>query len=142
MSRTAISELQALVQNLHDQRQAHLTAIADIDEAFGSLGIEPTKRRGRPRAAMKTAAKRTGKAKVAKKVGRPTKFKVTAAASVLEFVGKAGEKGVTGTRINKNWKAQGRSGSCYKTTGMLIQTKKLNRTTIEGRKRGSIYMVV
>ncbi len=136
MSKTAIDNLRVLIRKLQDQRQAHSDAIAEIDEAFGSMGIEPPKRRGRRRGVKKTA-----KTKIAKKV-RQGKFKMSGIASVLAFVEKAGNKGVTGTQINKHWKAQGRSGSCYAMTGLLIKTRKLKRTPIKGMKRGSIYHAV
>ncbi len=142
MSKTAINDLQALIRKLQDQRQAHIAAIEDIDAAFGSLGIKPQKRRGRPRAAIKSAGRKIGKAKIAKKTRRRKKYKMSGSASVLTLVARAGKKGVTGTQIAKHWKAQGRSGNCYKTTGMLINTRKLKRTPIKGQKRGSIYVAV
>jgi len=142
MSKTAINDLQALISKLQNQRRVHLDAIADIDAAFGSLGIKPPKRRGRPRGALKTAAKKKGKAKVAKKVRRRKKFKMSAVDTVLSFVGKAGKNGVTGTQVNKHWKARGRGDNCYKTIGMLVKTKKLKRTAIKGKKRGSIYVTM
>jgi hypothetical protein len=91
---------------------------------------------------MKTTAKKKGKAKPAKKVRRRKKFKMSAAATVLSFVEKAGAKGVTGTQVNKHWKAQGRGDNCYKTIGMLVKAKKLKRTAIKGMKRGSIYVAM
>ncbi len=141
MSKTAINNLQALVSKLQAQRQAYLDAIADIDEAFGSLGINPVKRRGRRRGAKKISAKKkTGKRKVAKKVRRRKKFKMTAAASVLAFVKKSGNKGVTGTQIAKHWNTAGRGSGCYNTLGKLVKAKKLKRHAIKGKKRGSLYM--
>ena len=149
MSKTAINDLQVLIRKLQDQRQAHLDAIAVIEAAFGSLGIKPPKRRGRPRGAKKTTAKKIGKAKFAKKIGkakaakkgrRRKKFKMSATVSVLGFVKKAGKKGVTGTQITKYWKTAGRGAGCYNTIGTLVKAKKLKRQAIKGKKRGSIYV--
>jgi hypothetical protein len=144
MSKTAINDLQALIRKLQVERQAHIDAIADIDVAFGTLGITPPKRRGRPRGVVMTTSKRTtrknvGKAKVAKKTRGRKKFKMSGTASVLTLVARAGQKGVTGTEIMRNWKSQGRGDNCYKAIGMLVKTNKLKRIAIKGKKRGSIY---
>ncbi len=142
MSKTAINELQALIRKLQDQRLAHIDAIADIDAAFGTLGIKPPKRRGRPRGAIKAAAQKRGKARIAKKTRRRKKFKMSGSASVLTLVARAGKNGMTGGQITKRWKAEGRGAGCYNTIGDLVKTKKLKRTPIKGQKRGSIYVVV
>jgi len=139
MSKTAINDLQALIRKLQDQRQAHLDAIADIEAAFGSLGIKPPKRRGRPRGVKKASAgRKAGKKKIAKKVRRRKKFKISAAASVLAFVQTGGKKGVTGSQIMKHWNAEGRGAGCYNTLGDLVKAKKLKRQPIKGQ-RGSVY---
>lgn len=140
MSKTAINDLQSLIRKLQAERQAHLDAIADIDEAFGSMGIKPPKRRGRPRGAKKaTAWKKAGKKKAAGKVRRRKKFKMNATTSVLTFVKKAGKKGVTGAQITKYWQSQGRGAGCYNTIGDLTKSKKLKRMPIKGG-RGSMYV--
>lgn len=142
MSKTAINDLQALIRKLQDQRQAHLDAIADIDNAFSSLGIKPPKRRGRPRGGKKaTAGRKVGEKRVAKKARRRKKFKMSAAASVLAFVKNAGKKGVTSSDITKHWKAEGRGAGCYNTIGTLVKEKKLKRQAIKGKRRGSLYRV-
>ncbi len=141
MSKTAINDLQALIKKLQAERKAHLDAIADIDEAFGSMGIKPPKRRGRPRGAKKTTArKKGGKKKAAKKVRRRKKFKMSATTSVQAFVKKAGKKGVTGAQITTYWKSQGRGAGCYSPIGDLVKAKKLQRQAIKGKKRGSLYV--
>ena len=140
MSKTAINDLQALINKLQAQRKTHIDAVADIDEAFGSLGIQPTKRRGRPRGAKKaTAWKAVGKKKAAKKVRTRKKFKTTTTASVLAFVKKSGKKGVTGGQITKQLKAEGRSTDGYNAIGILVKAKQLKRHAIKGKKRGSLY---
>ena len=143
MSKAAINDLEVLIRKLQDQRKTHLDAIAEIDAAFGSLGIKPTKRRGRPRGATKaTAQKKVGKKRVAKKARRRKKFKTSGHASVLAFVEKAGKKGVTGSQITKHWNAQGRGAGCYNIIGDLAEAKKLRRQKTKGQKRGSNYVAV
>jgi hypothetical protein len=140
MSKTAINDLQTLIRKLQDQREAHLAAIADIEAAFGSLGIKPPKRRGRPRGAKKpTAGRKAGKAKTAKKVRRRKKFKTTANELVLAVIKNAGAKGVTGAEISKAWRSAGRSGNAYKTLNELGKAKKFQRRPLKG-KRGSLYV--
>ncbi len=133
MSKAAINDLQVLIRKLQGERQAHLDAIADIDEAFGSLGIEPPKRRGRRRGAKKTVAKKT----VGKKVRR--KFRTTATELVLGVIKKAGAKGATGAEISKAWRSAGRPGDAYNTLGELTKAKKIKRRPLKG-KRGSLYV--
>ena len=141
MSKTAINDLQTLIRKLPDQRQAHLEAIDDIDAAFGSLGIKPPKRRGRPRGAMKkTAKKKTGKTKAAKKVRRRKKFKTTANELVLAVIKKAGAKGATGAEISKAWRSAGRPGDAYNALNELGKAKKIKRKPLKG-KRGSLYVI-
>ena len=141
MSKTAINDLQALIRKLQDQRKAHLDAIADIEAAFGSLGIKPPKRRRRPRGAKKpTARNKTGKKKVAKKVRRRKKFKTTANELVLATIKKAGAKGATGAQISKAWRSAGRPGDAYNTLNELAKAKKIKRNPLKG-KRGSLYKV-
>ncbi|MFH1417940.1 MAG: hypothetical protein ABII12_06610 [Planctomycetota bacterium] len=137
MSKTAINDLQALIRKLQDQRQAHLDAIADIDAAFGSLGIKPLKRRGRPRGVKKATAKKISKAK---KVRRRKKFKTTANELVLATIKKAGAEGATGAQISKAWRSAGRPGDAYNTLNELAKAKKIKRNPLKGQ-RGSMYVV-
>ncbi len=143
MSKTAINDLQALIRKLQTERNVHLDAIAEIDEAFGSLGIKPPKRRGRPRGTKKAGRKKVGKrrvAKKAKKVRRRKKFKTTASELVLTVIKRAGAKGATGAQISKAWRAARRPGDPYNTLGELSRAKKIKRRSLEG-KRGSVYAV-
>jgi hypothetical protein len=99
MSKAAINDLQALISKLQAERKGHLDAIADIDDAFGSMGIKPPKRRGRPRGVKKTVAKKKiGKKKTTKKTRR--KFRTTASQLVLGVIKKAGAKGIGGAKIS------------------------------------------
>jgi len=138
MSKAAINDLQVLIRKLQTERQAHLDAIADIDVAFGSMGIEPPKKRGRRRGAKKTAAKKAvGKKRVAKK---RRKFRTTASEFVLGVIKKAGAKGIAGAKISKAWRSAGRSVDAYNTLGELTKAKKIKRMAIKGKKRGSLYV--
>ena len=138
MSKTAINDLQALVHKLQDQRKAHVDAILDIDKAFTSFGIKPTKM-GRRRSVAKKAAAgmRIGKKKTAKKTRR--RYKMTSSELVRTVIAKAGKKGITSTEISKAWRAAGRPGDAYKVLGELAEAKKIRRRLIKGRKRGSLY---
>ncbi len=145
MSKTAINDLQVLIRKLQDQRQTHLGAIADIDEAFKSLGIQPPKQRGRRRGAKKTtgatkgaARKTVGKKKVAKK--GPRKFKTTAGELVMAVIKKAGTTGATGAQIAKAWRTAGRPRDAYNALGELVKAKTIKRQQVKGQ-RGSLYVV-
>ena len=140
MSKTAINDLQALISKLQAERKARLDAISDIDEAFASMGIKPPKRRGRPRGAMSTTArKKAGTKKATKKVRRRKKFKTTANELVLGVIKNAGAKGAMGAAISKAWRAARRPGDPYNTLGELAKAKKIKRTSLKG-KRGSLYV--
>ncbi len=135
MSKTAINDLQALIKKLQTEREAHVQAIADIDDAFKTLGLKVAKSK---RGAKKATAKKLGK-KAGKRKRR--KFTMNAADSVLTFVKTAGKKGATGGDIAKHWKAEGRGAGCYNTIGTLVKEKKLKRQALKGHKRGSLYRV-
>ncbi len=138
MSKAAINDLQALISKLQTERKAHLDAISDIDDAFGSMGIKPPKRRGRPRGVKKaTAKKKFGKKKAAKKARR--KFRTTASELVLGAIKKAGAKGIGSAKISKAWRSAGRPGDAYNTLGELTKAKKIKRVPLEGKK-GSLYV--
>ena len=142
---TSARELEMIVAKLHKQRQAHVDAIAGIDSAFAQFGIKPKKRkrRGRPRK-VKTRKIKTRKKKAAKKVvkkrKRRTKRKVSGPQSILNFVTRAGKKGVAGSEIVKHWNSEGRGSGAYKEIGILVKAKKLKRHALKGQ-RGSRYAV-
>ncbi len=133
MSKTRIDELQSLIKRLQADRNVHVDAIAQIDAAFGELGITPPKTKKRGRGKKKAVAK-----KKTAKATRRKKFKMTASALVLATIKKAGAKGATGGQIGKAWKAAGRPGDAYNTLGSLVKEKKIKRDKIKGSK-GSVY---
>ncbi len=133
MSKTRIDELQSLVNRLRADRTAHVDAIAQIDSAFGELGITPPKTTKRGRGKKKAVVtKKTAKATKRKK------FRMTANDLVLATIKRAGAKGATGVQIGKAWKAAGRTGNAYNTLGSLVKEKKIKREKIRGAK-GSVY---
>ena len=132
MSITRLEELKSLIVKLQADRQAHLAAIAEIDEAFGTLGIQaPVKKRGRQPGVLLAGVKKR----------RRRKFKTTGAESIMAFVKAAGKSGVTGAQIDKHWKSEGRSAGCYNTLWKLVHEKKIRRHKLKGEK-GSVYTAV
>jgi hypothetical protein len=130
MSIARLDELRSLIAKLQADRQAHVIAIEQIDQAFAGLGLEPQgKKRGRPAGTS---------SKPMKKRRRRRKFKTTGAESILAFVKAAGAKGVVGGQIAKHWKAEGRGAGLYSLLGQLVKGKKLKRQKIKGQK-GSMY---
>jgi hypothetical protein len=133
MSIARLQELKSLITKLQADRQAHVIAIEQIDQAFAGLGLQPqSKKRGRRHG---VSHKTTG-------TRRPRrKFKTTGAESILTFVKVAGAKGVVGGQIAKHWKAEGRGSNCYNMLGMLVKAKKIRRQKVKGQK-GSLYVAV
>lgn len=131
MSNTRLEELKSLIAKLQADREAHVEAIARIDEAFGTLGIQPPAKKGRrPRRPSTKASTRR----------RPRrKFKTTGNESILTFVRAAGPKGVSGAQLVQHWKAEGRGVGCYNLLGKLIKDKRIKRRKLKGQK-GSLYV--
>jgi len=138
MSKTAINDLQSIINKLQNERQSHVDAIVEIDRAFTSLGIKPTKMRRRRLVARNSTVKsRVGKKRIARK--GPKSFRMTASDLVRSVIKKGGANGVTGSQITKAWKAAGRPGDAYNVLGELARTRKIKRRPIKGKKRGSLY---
>ena len=131
MSMTKLEELKSLIARLQADRQAHVDAIAQIDQTFSTLGIQAqAKRRGRPRGASTTATKQRHPRQ---------KFRTTGNESILTFVKAGGPKGVTGAQILRHWKSEGRGVGCYNLMGKLIKANKIKRNKLKG-ERGSMYV--
>ena len=119
--------LTKMVQQLRNQRQEHLDAIAEIDAMFESLGTglgNGNGRRGRKKA--------TGKAK---KRGRKRQ---TAEEFVTGLLKK--NKKMTTRQINKRWSQVGRGGNADNTLSKLTREKRVKRTKIKGAM-GSEYQL-
>ena len=136
---TTTKELQAVITRLQQQRQAHLDALAEIDSAFAQFGIKLRRRKsgGSPRKAKRRVAKK--EAKRHKRKARGTR-KMSGPQSILNFMKRAGNNGVTGAEIVRRWNAEGRAGKAYTAIGKLVKTKKLKRRAVKG-ERGSRYSV-
>mgnify|MGYP001186252358 CR=1 FL=1 len=133
MSMTKLEELKSLIARLQADRQAHVDAIAQIDQTFSTLGIQAqvqAKRRGRPRGASITTTKQRHPRQ---------KFRTTGNESILTFVKAGGPKGVTGAQILRHWKTEGRGVGCYNLMGKLIKANMIKRNKLKG-ERGSIYV--
>jgi hypothetical protein len=131
MSIARLDELKSLIAKLQAERQGHVNAIEQIDQAFAGLGLhaaEPKKRGRRRGVSHKTTGTRKPRGK----------FKTTGAESILAFVKAAGAKGVVGGQIAKHWKAEGRGAGLYSLLGQLVKGKKIKRQKIKGQK-GSMY---
>jgi hypothetical protein len=137
-----ITQIQKLLQELRDERAAHVAAVEEIDTTLSTLGIEqaPKARRGRPKGSTKKGAQKKGsKKKVAKKAPRRKRrsFEVTGEQSVLRFVGKA-KNPPNAKEINGHWSKEGRGGKADSTIGKLVKAGQLVRVEVEG-ERGARY---
>jgi hypothetical protein len=139
-----ITQIQKLLQQLRDERAAHVAAVEEIDTTLGTLGIEeaPKARRGRPKGSTKKGAQKQGsKKKVAKKAPRRKRrsFEVTGEQSVLGFVGQA-KTPPNAKEINSHWSREGRGGKADSTIGKLVKAGQLVRVEVDG-ERGARYKV-
>jgi hypothetical protein len=146
MRKSNLKELATVLTRLKSERDAHVAALAEIDEVFSAIGLTSAssspapaaytgKRRGRPPKAASAGAKRGPKGK------RGHRFPISGTTSVLEFVTRSGDKGVGGKDVDAHWKNEGRAGSSYNILGQLVRTKKIKRINLKGQ-RGSVYTAV
>ena len=126
MAKRMINELQSLIRKLQAEREAHIEAVAAIDETFEALGISAESEES-------VAAAQVSRRKKAVKGAAVSggKFKTSGAAAILSYVSKAGAKGVTSGQIDRYWKSQGRGGHAYNTLGQLVEEKKIKRQESE-----------
>jgi hypothetical protein len=140
MATTTINQLSSLVATLYKERDQHVAAIAEIDEAFARLGLNG---RSHSKRSQRTAKPRTaaGRARRAGK-GRRKRgtFKTTANELILSSIKKAGPKGATGAQLTEAWQADGRPGDAYNTLSILTRAKKIKRHRVSG-ERGSRYRI-
>jgi hypothetical protein len=148
MAKSTINELSSLVAQLHQAREQHLSAIAEIDDVFARFGVTAGKSRkrrrrfgrpgrpGRPKKATTKAATSSKRAGTQRRKRR--KFRTTANEMVLAAIKKAGAKGATGAQISSAWRAAGRPGDAYNTLSTLSKEKRIKRHQVTG-ERGSRY---
>jgi hypothetical protein len=143
MAKGTIARLNALVEQLRKERQAHANAIVEIDTGLADLGMgdgtatRTGRRRGRPRRSARPK-KKTGRTR-AKGKRKRKRHAVSGLESVVRFVKRQGKKGATGAQITKHWKAERRAGNPYNTLGQLVREKKLKRQKLKN-ERGSRYV--
>jgi len=167
MAKKTAIELSRLIDQMQQERQEHLDAIAEIDAIFDGIGIEasaPAKkkkgRRGRPpkRKAGRKPGRKPGRKK---RVGRPPKAKKAAKKKVAKKAAKKRTKRrkkgsfsktgdqsvldfvkktgkVSAKQANKHWKDEGRKGSANNALTKLVKEKKLKRVPVKGQ-RGGLY---
>lgn len=124
---SVVSQLSSVVDAILKERQAHLSAIEEIDATLARYGLSSLSRQA-VRSAPKAGRKR----------GKRSHFAVTGGESILAFVRSRGKSGATTTEINDNWKNEGRKGTAYVLIGKLVKEGKLHREALKG-VRGSKY---
>jgi len=143
----AVQEITRLVQTLQADRQKHVTAIAEIDAVFSSLGInaQAPKRRGRkpgtkvnatPSAtpsAAPTPAKTSGK----KRRRSKSKDGLTGEQFLYKILA---DGAISTADVNGQWISSGRNGRADVLLGQLVSAGKLKRKQVAG-VRGSNYSV-
>jgi hypothetical protein len=166
MPNSKIRELESVVTKLEGERQGHLQAIAEIEEAFSRMGIastagggrrrkpgpKPGSRRGRKPGPK--PGKRRGRPAGAKSYGKPgprpkarrgkgptgNRYAVSGTSLITQMVRGAGAKGISGGAINKVWKKQGRAGTAYNVLGQLTKDGSVKKQKNRGG-RGSLYIL-
>ena len=131
------ASLDRVIRQLQKQRDGHVAAIADIDQAFARFGIKPGRGRGKKRGPGRPVG--SGKKKTSKKVAKKRKrgrFKQTADKFVLGLL--TGGKQLSTRDINNRWKRARRGGSADKTLLKLVKDKQLKREK-NTAGRGSNY---
>ena len=133
-STVSASTIVKAISQLKKKRQAHLDAIAEIDETFAQLGIEAEGARrgpGRPRGAGRRAVGR------GRRRTRRT-FAVSGEEAVLAYVKKVGKPNAAD--VNKDWQSQGRGGKADNALSKLVKAGQLKRVKVKG-ERGSRYVI-
>jgi hypothetical protein len=118
-------QLRSLVEQLRRERQAHVDAIREIDEALGEAGA--------PAPAVAPKPVKTAKKSKRKPRGQ---FSETAAQFVQRLIRERGPS--TTAEVNTVWKQAGRGGFADTTLSNLVKDKVLRR---EPRKsgKGSVF---
>jgi len=126
---SSVAALGKLVKKLQKQRQEHLDAIAEIDAAFETLGMDAA-----------DAGPRNGRRKAGRKIKRKGRgrFKQTAEDFVTGLLKK--NKTMTTRQINKRWTQVGRGGNADNTLSKMTRAKSIKRKHIKG-VMGSEYQL-
>lgn len=144
-----VEKLHALIEELRSKRQSFASAIAEIDEAFQSLGVRSSKLMNqgggtavatRPRTSSMRGAKSSPAKRTPGRSSSGRKYTGTAHDLVLDVIRRKPE-GATGAEISKAWAAAGRSGEAYNTLGDLVRRKMIKRIKVKNG-RGSVYQAM
>src|SRR5262245_26825163 len=126
MASKSARDLDAIFSQLEQERQQHVDAIAEIDDLCTRYGItlQGTSRRRRRKAGRPRKAGRRGRPKTASMNGRRKKRRgrrrsprkarggrrrrggVTGPQSIVNYVQRAGGKGVTSADLSKHWNSE------------------------------------
>lgn len=141
---TALVSFDRTLANLMKERQTHADAVAHIDSIFAKYGISPAgaaprKGRGRPPGSKSAPKASDGEGAANGRMGkgrRRRRFGQTAEDYVLSLL--EGDKTVTTSEINGQWRESGRKGSADNTLTKLVKEKRLKRSPVK-EGRGSMY---
>ena len=130
------------IQELLNQRQGHVDALATIDQTLAGihslLGVVKPGRKPGPKPAAAPPAVEAPVALPRKRGWKRGKFATTGQESILAFVKE--RKNPTTKQINANWKQEGRGGTADSLLGSLVKVKQLKRKKLGG-KLGSQYLL-
>jgi hypothetical protein len=141
------TDLPTRIQNLLEERQTHMAAIAHIDEVLASVGsalgapVAPPKRGpGRPPGPSAMAAPPAPIAAKKARRGRRSRgsYSTTGDDSVLAFIKE--HRSPTTKEIKAHWASEGRGGTADNVLSKLYREKKIKRLPLPG-ERGSRYTV-
>jgi len=135
--RSAVETIAAALNDLRAQRQAHLDALAEIDDLFTKFGINTTAAPHRGREPSRPVAGARPVATPKRRKGKRGHFDQTADEFVL---GLLKGKSMTTAEVNGAWKEAGRGARADTTLSNLTKAKKLKKSKIKGAM-GSAYTV-
>jgi hypothetical protein len=120
------------IQSLLDSRQAHINALAQIDQTLEHVSVALL-----PGRVGRSAATSGAAGPMKRRRGKRNAFAMTAESLILSLVKE--KKNPTTKEINAAWKKAGRGGTADNTLTKLTKEKKLKRTPLGAGIRGSRY---
>ena len=129
-------ELARMIDELQQERQEHLNAIARIDDTFERFGIQPASNAPSPAATKRKAPtrKRAPSKKTTRRRRRQT-FDKTGEESVLDFVRQSNDP-PNAREVNEHWNGEGRGGKADNTLSRLVKAGQLERVDVPGERGG------
>lgn len=131
------AELARRIQQLIDDRQQHVDALAQIEETLASVGAALGGAVLNGRKAAATAAPMEAPAGPGKRRRRRGRFAVNAEDSILSVVKQ--RKNMTTQEVNAHFEDEGRNSTADNALSKLVREKKLKRTPLGKGIRGSSY---